>query len=306
MSNSFYTYLYDDDSEDKESYSDVLYRYMVETLHQKKENVFKEFVQGMKETGSLDSAYVRQNVMEKHSFYRQNVRPQKVSDALEGLGPTSVPAYVLILAGNDANDSNTRKYAFMLRWNGNFISNSPYASRDVFEMYIRWDDEQDHSPFPIFDVITYTPYNKKKTTKKRAKKGSVYQYYQPNPQNKRTDDCVPRALSLVLGISWSDAVDVLASFGEMPFNTRPVIAKAMRGRGFTHHEALGEDITGNEFCQLLNENGYHGTVLAMVDNNHAAAVMPDEKGNYHIYDAWDCSSNCFKDFWILQKEDLIC
>ena len=33
----------------------------------------------------------------------------------------------------------------------------------------------------------------------------MYQYYQPNPQNKRTDDCVIRALTKALDVDWDTA-----------------------------------------------------------------------------------------------------
>ena len=33
----------------------------------------------------------------------------------------------------------------------------------------------------------------------------MYSYYQPNPQGKKTDDCVIRALTKALGVDWETA-----------------------------------------------------------------------------------------------------
>lgn len=68
----------------------------------------------------------------------------------------------------------------------------------------------------------------------------AYVHYNPNPWRLTTDDCTVRALSLALGMEWTEAYDLLAEAGRdmglMP--TNPAVMWALlKMRGFTR-EAL--------------------------------------------------------------------
>lgn len=166
------------------------------------------------------------------------------------------------------------------------------SSRRVKNIWVRWEDAQDHSPV------------RRRKSGSRAKKESAipadheaFHYYMENPAGKYTIDCSLRALASSCGFDWHEALDRLAQAAEYrttTISTDSIIEKVLLKEGFTRYPVLkvnGRPMTGREFCREMDRRYRHGEkIFAKVGPRHVAAVLPiTESGvtRYKIVDNWD-------------------
>lgn len=125
-----------------------------------------------------------------------------------------------------------------------------------------------------------------------------YVFYNPNPRKKRTADCVIRALTKALDMSWEQVYINAASRGfeiaEMP-SAGHVWRSILRGHGYQSYiipDECPDCYTVEDFCREHREGTY---VLATV--NHVVTVI---NGDY--YDTWDCGDEI--PLFYMRKESL--
>ena len=113
----------------------------------------------------------------------------------------------------------------------------------------------------------------------------MYIPYNPNPINKRTDDCVVRALSKALNKPWEEVyIDLCLKGLEMCDwgNNNAVWDEYLRDKGFkreTIPDTCPNCYTLNDFCKDNPTGDY-----VVCTGNHTIFVSD---GN--IYDSWDSS-----------------
>lgn len=121
----------------------------------------------------------------------------------------------------------------------------------------------------------------------------AYIYYNPNPEHKRTGDCVIRALSKALDCSWTDAYISLMAEGlslyDMP-SANYVWGMLLEKNNFVMHPISHEcpDCTTVGSFAESHDNG----VYVLATQNHAVCVMD---GN--VYDTWDSSGEVILYFY---------
>lgn len=113
----------------------------------------------------------------------------------------------------------------------------------------------------------------------------AYIFYNPNPRNKRTSDCVVRATCCALDLDWEQAYVNLFSKGfelcEMP-DTGHVLKSLLREHGFRSHIApdCPDCYTVAHFAHDHPEGRY---VVAINGNtNHVVGIIDGD-----WYDTWD-------------------
>ena len=135
-------------------------------------------------------------------------------------------------------------------------------------------------------------------------------YFNANPKNKRTSDCVIRALSKFLNLSWLDAYMDICVYGglnsDMP-NVNSIWSKYLESKGYTRHkvyDSCPNCYTLMDFCYdhpygkyfVSLDVGYadiYSTAdSGMIDGNHVVCVID---GNY--YDTWDCGKEVVIFYW---------
>lgn len=181
-----------------------------------------------------------------------------------------------------------------------------HSMLDVRHVWIRWVDGEDHSPFPVGSRERGL---KKSETSMSQEDCKHYAYYQPNPRNNSIGDCVVRAISGVLGVSWSEAMELLLSYGATTVNSRRIYPRLLEDRGFIRcdpYSKFGRHLTGGEFCNLLAVRyGVDVRVFCKIGRLHVVAILPekDENGNrvYKIHDSWRSDEDLVSVYWI--KED---
>ena len=119
-----------------------------------------------------------------------------------------------------------------------------------------------------------------------------------NPCGRMVGDCVVRACSVALDISWEDAFDLLADAAfkmcDMP-SSDSVLGAVLRMHGFIR-SAIPSDYPDNYTAEDFSEDNPHG-VYVLGFGGHVATIIDGD-----IYDAWDSSNEIPQYVWY-RKDD---
>lgn len=122
--------------------------------------------------------------------------------------------------------------------------------------------------------------------------------YNNNPKQKRTNDCVIRALSLGLNKSWEDVYKDLTNLGIkkglMP-NDRNNWKQYLKDFGYKM-EKMPKKLNGKRYTveEFINELAYNEQTYIIKIANHLT-VVKDKK----LYDTWNCKNKCVGNYWII-------
>lgn len=127
----------------------------------------------------------------------------------------------------------------------------------------------------------------------------MYSYYNPNPiKNNRVGDCVVRAISKALDMSWEDVYVELTIQGYMMgdlLSSNGVWSAYLKSKGFVRDIIPFECPDCYGLLEFANEHP-EGTYVVGT-GSHAVCVQ-----NGIIYDAWD-SSNEVPIYYFYRKEE---
>ena len=131
----------------------------------------------------------------------------------------------------------------------------------------------------------------------------VFHYYNANPKNRITGDCVVMAVSTVCDIPYNDVIIEFANItcetghdcygfkGFDIFMKRHGWIKMKQPRKIDNTK-----YTGKEFCQAIQDgafNNKHNRIAANIGGNHMVAIVDGV-----INDIWDSSNKCIGNYWI--------
>jgi len=121
----------------------------------------------------------------------------------------------------------------------------------------------------------------------------AYVYYNPNPSGKQTGDCVIRALSAVLGMSWTEVYDILTFEGREYYdwgNHEAIWGQYLRRIGFRQYPI--QDTCPD--CYTVEDFVYDHPkgVYVLSTGSHVVAAID---GNY--FDAWNSGRECPVVYW---------
>lgn len=118
-------------------------------------------------------------------------------------------------------------------------------------------------------------------------------YYNPNPTERRVEDCAIRAVAKALNVDWEQAFALISSaafaMGDMP-HSNSVWGAVLRQHGFYRKSIPGtcpDCYTAEDFI----EDNPKGTFVLGFGRHVATAV----DGN--LYDSWDSSKEIPQYFW---------
>ena len=154
--------------------------------------------------------------------------------------------------------------------------------------------------------------------KKIPKNTPYFTYYNANPKDKRSSDCVLRAISLATGKSWDEVLDDLVVFShkykEMP-NDKKCFSKYLESMGFEiqkqPRKSDNTKYTGREFCNLLNGLYTDSTtdtvtsydIVAKIGGHHLIAILLDNDNRYKVFDIWDSTDGSIGNYWIRKRNN---
>lgn len=144
----------------------------------------------------------------------------------------------------------------------------------------------------------------------KYKNTKYFKFYNANPKNKITCDCVIRALCTAFDKDYAQILDEMVTvqhkYGYM-LNDNHTIQKYLKQCGFVKQNQPKKDdntrLTGKEFCDYLEKHGNIGAVIANIGKEHIVCIKKDcselQYGNtYKIFDTWDSSNRCIGNYWI--------
>lgn len=271
-----------------------------------REDAFKHHIQNAKIMGLMpDDFKVIKITLADYGFVMQSGRLGNAyfSDVVAALGNSiNTPSTVLITIRDYTHMGG---YMISLKTDGShsfrFTCPDPMfqsiGRETVTHVWIRWDDLIDRSPFPRKAVNRHPASPKRR----EVKDTDSFQFFNPNPCSNLIGDCVVRAFSGSMDISWSEAMDRLAFAGETTVNAQEVYPKVLEQEGFTRHKPLtrnGRRLTGRDFCLEMDRQCRYGErIFAHCGRSHAVAIVPID-GHYRIIDSWDSTSHTIGDFWV--------
>lgn len=126
----------------------------------------------------------------------------------------------------------------------------------------------------------------------------VFHYFNANPENRITTDCVLRAVCMFRRISWAQAYRDLTEIGikhSIDGQDRKGVELYLKQFGWQMmnqpRKANGKKYTGKEFCEHIAQKG---SVYVLSMSHHLTYVAEDKR----IWDIWDCSGKSVGNYWV--------
>ena len=132
----------------------------------------------------------------------------------------------------------------------------------------------------------------------------TFTFRNENPKDKRTGDCVLRAIATATGKTWDEVLDDLVDVAHktklMP-NDPKCYDKYLESLGFEKQKqprkADNTKYTGSEFCEYLNARVPKGKqIVAHIGGHHTVAIAYDK--GYRVIDTWNSTGGTIGNYWI--------
>lgn len=121
----------------------------------------------------------------------------------------------------------------------------------------------------------------------------AYFYYNANPKGIRTGDCVIRAISYFLGMSWGHTLHSMVDWGEEHglalFHYRSFYNLYLKDKGYKKKPVPVKGWTVNDFCEKHAE---YDKVYMLQCPRHVTIVF-----HKTVIDTWDCSHLEVSGYW---------
>lgn len=121
-----------------------------------------------------------------------------------------------------------------------------------------------------------------------------FTYYNANPQNKKTTDCVVRSICTALSQSYEQTVQELTSFWlNTGYDLSDVkcFGKYLDSKGWKKNKQPRKPdntkYTGKEFVKI-----FKGVCVANIGGNHTVCIK-----NGKVLDIWDSTDGCIGNYW---------
>ena len=145
------------------------------------------------------------------------------------------------------------------------------------------------------------------TREQKYPETSTFHYYNANPKNRMTGDCVVRALCTAMGKPYEDVYRELL---ESALKTGYSIASTenfdryLKANGWIKNKqprkADNTKYTGKEFCKELNAEimAVGKSVIANIGGHHIVCIKEaGEHGFFKVWDIWDSTYKCIGNYW---------
>ena len=175
------------------------------------------------------------------------------------------------------NEEDTRKInSILYSFSKEFEIDDDYKWKRRDKSYVEFEDEED-SASPL-----------------KNKSGKVFHYYNCNPQDRFTDDCVVRAVCTLMSIPWDVAMIELANSaietGYM-LNTPENYGQYLEYRGYKRHkQPTNNDGTKLKFKDFVKR--FNGRAVVNCGKGHVTYVE-----NNSAWDVWDVSNEIVGVYW---------
>ena len=137
------------------------------------------------------------------------------------------------------------------------------------------------------------------TRKEKYPDTATFHFYNANPHNRITTDCVIRAIATASEKDYNDVVMDLAKLqcktGFDP-SEASTFGKYLESLGFVKESQPRKSdytkYTGKEFCELLKRIGNKKNIVANIGGHHTVAIIDNK-----VYDTWNSTKGCIGNYW---------
>lgn len=146
--------------------------------------------------------------------------------------------------------------------------------------------------------------------RKRPKDDTYFSFYNHNPKDRRTGDCVIRAIGLATSQSWEGTLQDLCECA-LKYKLSPLSVenfnKYLKTLGFVKcKQARKSDNTkymGYEFVKYLISKEVTSPVVASIGSHHVTVFAKlDSRDSITCCDIWNPNEYCVGNFWVKQEE----
>lgn len=136
----------------------------------------------------------------------------------------------------------------------------------------------------------------RKTRREKYPDTDTFKYYNANPKNRITGDCVFRAISVALGMKYNKVVLEMAIMQcktGYALNDTKGIEKYLESKGWVKNPQLKHENGTKYSVEDFVKTHKHGTYIINMANH--VSVIKDGKN----YDIWDCVKygGCVGNYW---------
>lgn len=133
-----------------------------------------------------------------------------------------------------------------------------------------------------------------------------FTYFNANPKNRYTGDCVIRAISTALNKSYIQVTTDLAQLQTKYFydsSDPKLYGKYLQQNGWIKMKQPKHEnntkYTGSEWCSFIKfwKNQQYNRMIAHIGSNHIVAIIDGK-----ILDTWDSSGGCIGNYWVKECE----
>ena len=145
----------------------------------------------------------------------------------------------------------------------------------------------------------------------------TFMFYNRNPKNRNTTDCVIRAISTALDKDYNETLMEMAELscktGYM-LNDKKGIERYLASKGWVKHKQPRKSdntkYTGKEWCEYISAfdpYAYSGNIVANIGGHHLVAIKPTFSGDgfncrYKVHDTWDSTYKCVGNYWVKEND----
>lgn len=125
---------------------------------------------------------------------------------------------------------------------------------------------------------------------------NTFHYYNANPKNRMTGDCVIRALCTAMQKPYEDVYRELFDFSLQTgyiLNDKKCFERYLESKGWVKHKQPRKPdntrYTGKEFCERARE---YENYIAIIGTHHIVAIVGGK-----INDTWNSTRKCIGNYW---------
>jgi hypothetical protein len=137
---------------------------------------------------------------------------------------------------------------------------------------------------------------------------TTFKYFNVNPKNKHTTDCVARAICAALDQSYEQTVRELTELWlktGYEMGEAKCYGKYLESKGWIKYKQPRKPdntkFTGKEFCKGLNKDvlAVGRKIVANIGGGHIVCIMETEgmHGTFKVHDIWDSTDGCIGNYW---------
>ena len=139
----------------------------------------------------------------------------------------------------------------------------------------------------------------------KYKNTKTFTYYNANPKNRITGDCVTRALCTALNIPYNKCVmeqaDVQCKTGYDNATAQGIHYYLKEKKWVKHPQPRkpdGTKYTGEEWCLRLNKDAsFKGKSIVANIGGHHTVCIKEVNGKFKVHDHWDSTGGCIGNYW---------